>query len=61
MLTVRNKPFRGMRKIVMRNVRETEIAGPFTISPSRNTFLQDETKDRRGWKKTMTCAIERPC
>lgn len=47
MLTVRNKPFRGMRKIVMRNVRETEIAGPLTISPSRNTFLQDETGDGR--------------
>lgn len=33
MLTVRNKPFRGMKKIVMRNVRETEISGPLTVSP----------------------------
>lgn len=48
MLTVRNKPFRAMRKIVTRNVRETEIAGPLTISPSRNTFLQNEAGDGTG-------------
>lgn len=39
MLTVRNKPFRGMRKIVIRNVRKTVITGPLAISPSRNTFF----------------------
>jgi len=43
------------------NVRETEIAGPLTISPLRNTFLKDETVDGRKWRKVMNCAIEAPC
>lgn len=60
MLTVRNKLFMGMKKIVIRNVRETEIAGPLTISHWRNTFLQHEIRDERGWGKVMNYAIECP-
>lgn len=61
MLTIRNKPFRGMKKIIMRNVKETEIAGPLTISLPRNTFLQDETGNGREWRKVMNRSIESPC
>lgn len=42
MLTFINKLFRGKRRTIMRNVRETKIAGPITSLPSRETFPGDE-------------------